>query len=325
MKKKRSTAVGDPPKEAVAIVCTIFLLGIYHLPSVLSRLDEIAQTPDIIAQPLFPEIISKFTLAYIRLSVATFFASVTLYRYFMVKQHSIIIPYLKSSKLKRVPISLNGIRSQIPFTQWCFNMLTFSFVLNGLITLQVAYQESGSSIDFLQPLLQNNWIRSAILLFEISAPCSMLVSSVTKYALWPNSLKNGTKGSINFRKPVALIQHNCNIFVSLLEVGFLGILPIRIEDAVIAPLYGSIYVFFVWSIRNHLAETGDTQYVYFFLDTTISIKFCVQALIGLLSVLLLFYGAFTLVDDVLLWLDGNIFMHLFLTLAATSFFCRFRD
>lgn len=323
-RSKGSKAVGDPPKEAITIVSTVFLLGIYHLPSVLSRLDEIAQTPDVIAQPLFPEIISKFTLAYIRLSISLFFASVTLYRSFMVK-HSIIIPYLKSSKLKRVPISLNGIRSQIPFTQWCFNMLTISFLLNGLITLQVAHQESGSSIDFLQPLVQKDWIRIAILLFEISAPCSMLVSSVTKYALWPNSLKNGTKGSVNFRKPVALIQHNCNIFVSLLEVGLLGILPIRIEDAVIAPLYGSIYVFFVWSIRNHLAETGDTQYVYFFLDTTISIKFCVQALIGLLFVLLLFYGAFTLVDDVLLWLDGNIFMHLFLTLAATSFFCRFRD
>ena len=323
-RSKGSKAVGDPPKEAIAIVSTVFLLGIYHLPSVLSRLDEIAQTPDIIAQPLFPEIISKFTLAYIRLSISLFFALVTLYRSFMVK-HSIIIPYLKSSKLKRVPISLNGIRSQIPFTQWCFNLLTISFLLNGLITLQFAHQESGSSIDFLQPLVQKDWIRIAILLFEISAPCSMLVSSVTKYVLWPNSLKNGTKGSVNFRKPVALIQHNCNIFVSLLEVGLLGILPIRIEDAVIAPLYGSIYVFFVWSIRNHLAETGDTQYVYFFLDTTISIKFCVQALIGLLSVLLLFYGAFTLVDDVLLWLDGNIFMHLFLTLAATSFFCRFRD
>lgn len=324
MTKKGSTVVGDPPKEAIAIVCTVFFLGIYHLPSVLSRLDEIAQTPDIIAQPLFPEIISKFTLAYIRLSVALFFASVTLYRSFMVK-HSIIIPYLKSSKLKRVPICLNGIRSQIPFTQWCFNMLTVSFLWNGLITLQVAYKESGSSIDLLQPLIQKNFVRLAILLFEISAPCSMLVSSVTKYVLWPNSLKNGTKGSVNFRKPVALIQHNCNIFVSLLEVGLLGILPIRIEDAVVAPLYGSVYVFFVWSIRNHLAETGDTQYVYFFLDTTISIKFCVQALIGLLSVLLLFYAAFTLVDDVLLWLDGNIFMHLFLTLAATSFFCRFRD
>ena len=318
-------AIGDPPKEAIAIACTVFLLGIYNLTPILTRLDEIAQTPDVIAQPLFPEIISKFILAYIRLSVALFFASVTLYRSFMVK-HSIIIPYLKSSKLKRVPIALNGIRSQIAFTQWSFNMLTLSFLLNGLITLQVAYQESGSSgIDLLQPLIQKNWVRLAILLFEISAPCSMLVSSVTKYALWPNSLKNGTKGSVNFRKPVALIQHNCNIFVSLLEVGLLGILPIRIEDAVVAPLYGSVYVFFVWSIRNHLAETGDTQYVYFFLDTTISIKFCVQALIGLLSVLLLFYGAFTLVDDVLLWLDGNIFMHLFLTLAATSFFCRFRD
>ena len=78
-------AIGDPPKEAIAIVCTVFFLGINHLPSVLSRLDEIAQTPDIIAQPLFPEIISKFTLAYIRLSVALFFASVTLYRSFMVK------------------------------------------------------------------------------------------------------------------------------------------------------------------------------------------------------------------------------------------------
>lgn len=324
MTTKGSRAVGDPPKEAIAIVCMVFLFGVYHLPSILSSLDDIAQTPDIIAQPLFPEIMSKFTLAYIRFSVAIFFGSVTLYRFFIVK-HSIIIPYLKSSKLKRLPIALDGIRSQIPFTQWSFNMLTLSFFLNGLITLQVAYQESGSSIDFLQPLIQKNSIRVAILLFEISAPCSMLVSSVTKYALWPNSLKNGTKGSINFRKPIALIQHNCNIFASLLEVGLLGTLPIRIEDAVIAPLYGSIYVFFVWSIRNHLAETGDTQFVYFFLDTTISIKFCVQALLGLLTVLLLYYVAFTLVDDILLWLDGNVFLHLFLTFAAASFFCRFRD
>lgn len=237
-----------------------------------------------------------------------------------------MVPYLKHSKLKRLPINLDGIRSQIMFTQWSFNLLTLSFLLNGLITLQTAYEENnnGQSIPLLQPLMHKVSLRCAILLFEVGAPASMLVSFVTKYALWPQSLR-GPRGSVNLRKPVAIIEHNVNIIAALLEVGVLGRMPIRVEDFIIAPLYGTIYVLFMWALKDHLADSKEPQFVYFFLDTTLGKKWAVSILLGLLAILLFFYLVFTCLDDLLTFIGGGVKTNAIIISALATFFCRFRD
>lgn len=245
-------------------------------------------------------------------------------------RHSLLVPYLKHSKLVKRPIKLDGIRSQIMFTQWCWNALTLSFLLNGCITLQSAHQDDNesSSLELEQSntsfLFHPNILRFAILLFEIAAPTSMLVSTITKYALWPRSLK-GPLGSKSLRRPVALIQHNLNIVASLLEVGVLGRIPVRLEDIPITLVYGCIYVLFMWSLKGHLVETKEPQFIYFFFDTTLGKKWTISVIFGLLTILITFYVMFTLIDDVLAWVSGGLWTNLVLIGAFSSFFCRFKD
>ena len=208
-------------------------------------------------------------------------------------------------------------------------MLTFSFILNGCIALQSARRDDriedfNSDPSPLNLFLHPYAFRCSILLFEIAAPTSMLVSCVTKYALWPNSLR-GPDGSKNLRKPTSLIQHNLNIIATLTEVGVLGKIPIRLEDCLVAPVFGIVYLIFMWSLRYRLAENKSPQFIYFFFDTTIGKKWTMSVLVGLLTILMFFFLIFTLVDDILLWFDGGIVTHVVLTVGFASLFCRFRD
>lgn len=321
---QRATNATNPPLEAVFIVFSVFSYGVFHLPKIFSGLDSVADA-SVISAPLFEKVMSKYSLAYTRLAIGMFCVAVTIYR-FRKKGHSIVVPYLKHSKLKRRPINLDGIRSQIMFTQWSFNLLTISFLLNGLITLSIAYKEehNGQELEFLKPLVSKASLRCAILLFEIAAPVSMLVSSVTKYALWPRSLR-GPHGSVNLRKPVSIIQHNFNVIVTVMEVGVLGHMPIRIEDAMIAPIYGCVYIVFMWALKDHLADNKEPQFVYFFFDTTLGKKWSVSVLLGLLSMLMFFYLVFTLLDDLLVFMDGGVRTNAITISALAAIFCRFRD
>mmetsp|Transcript_9727 Transcript_9727/g.18264 ORF Transcript_9727/g.18264 Transcript_9727/m.18264 type:complete len:347 (+) Transcript_9727:2-1042(+) len=317
----------SPPLEAVLLTSTILFYGLWSFPRIFNGLESVA-TVEIISTPLFDDVISKRTLAYIRLAISTLFLTVTIYRWNKMG-HSLTVQYLKHSKLKRLAINLDGIRSQIMFTQWSFNALTMSFFLNGIITLTVAHQEetghkTGYSHIIDSLLLDKTWPRIAILLFEIAGPTSMLVSTVTKYALWPQAMK-GPRGSVNLRKPVSLLQHNANIIASLLEVGVLGRIPVRLEDFIIAPTFGTIYVFFTWALKDRLVETKEPQFVYFFFDTTLGKKWTITVLLVLLTLLMVFYLAFAFIDDCLIWLDCGIVTNTIMVIGLAAFFCRFRD
>lgn len=313
-----------PPLEAVLIASSILLYGIWSLPVIFNDLESVA-TVEVISTPLFQDAMSKYTLARIRLSISAMFLMVTLYRW-NKKGHNITVQYLKDSKLKKLPINLDGVRSQIMFTQWSFNALTMSFFLNGIITLNAAYQEGGHAFHhpILDIFLDKMWLRIAILLFCIAGPTSMLVSTVTKYALWPQSMK-GPRGSVNLRKPVALVQHNANIIASLLEVGVLGRIPVRFEEFMVAPTFGTIYVFFMWALKDRLVETQEPQFVYFFFDTTLGKKWTISVLLGLLALLMVFYLAFTILDDCLIWLGCGIVTNMVIVVVLATVFCRFRD
>ncbi len=210
------------------------------------------------------------------------------------------------------------------FTSWSWNLLGFSFAFSGLLTLYVddlaKDYDPSEIIHFPHMKLAS---RICILLFEISAPAAMLVSVVVKYVLWPKALAG--HGSANLKQFKILLQHNANIIMCLVEVGLLGGLPIRLADMALAPLFGIAYILFAWSMRFRWVPSGDAQFVYFFLDTTLPGKTSTIALAGLLVMLLLFYGIFMLVDDVILLFGGSFVTHALMVTIFSCIVCRFRD
>jgi len=320
------------PMEAKALLMLVFAFSISRLPIMLSAMDTDADiNVDVIAQPLFPTIMSVHTLAMIRLGFAAILLSTTFVRFYRTG-HNLSVPYLKQSKVVKRLINADRIRSQIMFTQWCWNTLTISFLLNGFIALQYHYhnenpnRQSGNT----PLLLQNSTVKLAIMIFEIAAPTSMLVSTVTKYVLWPQALKSNPQGSINLRKPIAILQHNLNVVGTLMEVGVLSRIQVRPGDYCLALLYGIAYISFMYGIRSHHKDpegkrVREPQFVYFFFDTTLGTAFVVKVLLVLMFVLETFYGLFTIVDDVLVYLGGGVCMNLAVVGALATFFCRFRD
>merc|ERR1712038_1117537 len=134
----------------------------------------------------------------------------------------------------------------------------------------------------------------------------MLVSAVVRYALWPKALKGN--GSDGLKKVTILIQHNANIVMSLVEVGLLGGLKVRFTDMALAPMFGLAYIFFAWSMKNRWLESGEPQFPYFFLDTTMG-KTTTIALSALVIALTIFYATFVLIKDLMMVLGGGIVVH----------------
>merc|ERR1712165_521675 len=115
---------------------------------------------------------------------------------------------------------------------------------------------------------------------------------------WERALKV-RKATDHLKHPSILLQHNANIFMSLLEVGILGGMKLRFTDIALAPLFGLTYVLFTWSIKHRWLPSGDPQFPYFFLDTTVG-KTTSYALVCLLIVLLVFYCIFNALTG-LIW------------------------
>lgn len=267
-----------------------------------------------ISSPLFPHLISRFQLGVIRLCLSFVFMITTIYR-ISLREHVVTVSYLNHSKLKRIPINMNGIKSQIMFTSWCWNILTISFFLNGMICV------ADSSSVFHRPIV----LKTAIILFEIAGPTSMLVSCITKYVLWPRSLQ-GVNGSQKLRLPASLVQHNLNIISTLLEVCVLGTIPISLSDWAVGPLFGLVYIIFTWSMTHKLTECGSPQFLYFFFDLTLGKKWILTVMIGLLLLILFFFFVFTIVDDFVIWIgNGNVVAHFLTSLTLSAVACRFRD
>lgn len=143
-------------------------------------------------------------------------------------------------------------------------------------------------------------------------------------ALWPQAMK-GPNGSMGLRKPVSLIHHNLNILSTLMEVGVLGRIPVRLIDVAIAPLWGVIYIFFTWFITHRLVESGEPQFVYFFFDTTLGAKTNFLVLFSLMVVQAIFFFVFSVIDDILVHIGRGCFFNTILVVFVASFCCRFRD
>jgi len=187
--------------------------------------------------------------------------------------------------------------------------------------------------------LQNNWLlRLALIVWEVAAPCVILVSTVIRFAIWEMLLKAGGDTS-NLKSFRNVMMHNANAFFVVLEVSLLGGLPVRFNEASLAPLFGVCYVIFTWNMANRWTERKHgPQFIYFFFDTTMG-KVTTIALVCLLCALLIFYALFATARIVLDSLSGvfkqandgddysvtELACHASFALLLTSAVCRFRD
>lgn len=321
----KPTVNSQPKLHSIAFVISICVISLAFASRI--SIDPIA-TIQLITTPLFPNIISRRMLGWIRCFIAGFISIVSGFK--MRNVEYVSVNYLPSSKLISRPITLTGWRAQSSFTSWSWNVLGIYFALSGLVTLYVNDHEKmtpSPDLDMLEKQLKP-YLRMCIILFEIVAPLTMLVSAVVRYALWPIGLKQ--KNTDAMKHPLVMIQHNANLFFALCEISLLGGLPVRFEDMALAPLFGVVYIVFAWSIRYRWipSKSGtydDAQFLYFFLDTTLDGYTPTIFLAILVLVLSVFHCLFVVIDDVLVYLDGGIFMHILTVLGLASCFCRFRD
>jgi hypothetical protein len=225
--------------------------------------------------------------------------------------------YRPKSKLRKSKVRLKGLRSIATFTWWSFFLLAFSFLGSSAVALLVAFNLE----DLIRPWL----LRFSILSFEIASPGAFLVSTVVRYALWPEAIsQHGRKGSIHYRSFQGIISHNFNVIFVSIEICLLGGLPIVLDHLAIAPLLGVVYVIFSWWMATRWTMESNPTFIYFFLDTTLGWETSIS-LLALVAVLVAFYVLFSQLGTVLEYLEEGLVPRVIACIGIASCVCRFRD
>jgi len=306
------------PKSAPPPLLSVLLIGVFVAASlaVLPAIETLDQDASVqmFTNRVFPEAMSVSALAYVRLAIAIFIFALTFHTTFIGKGWSKMTRYMPRSKLKSVKIQITGLKTQFPFTSWSWNLLGVSFGLNAYIAFLAATQ------NHISPWL----LRTALLTFETAVPCALLVSSVVRYVIWPNVLKQGGSAE-GLKHPRALLMHNANVILALTELSLLGGPPIYFSHASMAPLFGITYVIFTWCTTKWWApDIHGPQFFYFFLDTTLGTTTSL-ALLVLLAVLMIFYALVSFARTVLASLGGGVLVHLLFVALLSAGVCRVND
>ena len=273
-----------PPWHSMALIGTVVAIFVQWLPS-WDQIDQGA-TLATFAQAE-PWVGGTLRLGLYRLAIALSIWATTLHL-LTGPGWTIITNWKPSSKLKgNVAIRLSGIKTMFPFTSWSWNLLGLSYSLNAMIALCVA---TGHADWIVQS--QHNWVlRLALIVWEMAAPCAILVSTVIRYAIWEMALK-GKGGTANLKSFRNVMMHNANSIFVVMEVALLGGLPVRFTEVSLAPLFGVCYVIFTWNMMHRWADKEHgPQNIYFFFDTTMG-KVTTISLLALLCALLIFYALF---------------------------------
>ena len=269
-----------PPLPTQTIIICILACAIRNIPSIES-LDEYA-TLETFTRVFFEGVFSLHVITIFRLLIASIMlgqgATVFLWGFWEVDA-----AYLPGSKLtpaKSIRFRgalhpegnlFSGLKCVSFFTLWCWFLEGVSFLVNGLITLHhlVAPEQA------LSP-----WIyRSALIIWEIAAPSSILVSTVVTYVIWPFALKQEgeTKRKIlrSLKSNGALMQHNLNSVAALVEVTLMGRLPVVASHFAIPLLYGIVYIMFTYSMAYSWTDKSKgPQFIYPVFDTTLGATVC---------------------------------------------------
>jgi hypothetical protein len=283
------------------------------LPS-LEDIDRIA-TVETFTVRAFPNIVSVKLLAWIRIAYAALIFGTSLV-VAMGEGWTQEISYLPSSKLKRVQNRLRGLRTLGPFTSVAWNLLGAAFGLCGYVALMAERSNNEKP---------NPWLlRSALVLWEIAAPYTLLVSSVIRYVIWPRLI--ATKGStVNLKTLRNILMHNMNVVMATTEIALLGGLPVQWSHVSLAPLVGCAYVVWSWNVTHiwNSPEHGP-QFIYFFLDTTLG-STASLALVALLVVLIIFYSIMVAAESILDLAGGGPLAHGLFVVVVCGSVMRFRD
>ena len=279
-----------PPPLHTLIVFTIVMIGCLYLMPSLETVDEYA-TIETFTSCIFQEGIFHFTplaLGIIRMSFAFICLIVTHAKW--RRGVDLKLTYLPASKLRRGRIQMSGWRTQGFFTAWSWNLLGISFFFGGLIPLLVEYERQ-------HILAQYPWIlRTALVSFEIAAPCALFISFIVTYSLWPTAYKtHGPDGTAGLKSWVSLFQHNINTFMVLLELCLMGGLPVKLSHASFAPIYAGCYQIFMWIMAPYWVADHGPIFLYFFVDTTLGKK-TTYFMMGLLSVIFVSFLFFAFLE-----------------------------
>jgi hypothetical protein len=332
--KKKTQIVltsAPPPWHSVAIIGLMAVFFIRTLPA-WSQIDEIAVT-ETFTRRIFPELISLRALATIRTVQALIVWAVSLHAVFISDGYVFSTSYLPHSKLKMVNNRLTGIRTMFPFTSVSWNLLGVAFTLSAYIAwsaVAMDVKESGDdsillSLPLLSPARNTLFVlRTAILVWEVAAPNTLLVAAVVRYVIWPGILRTDGDTSA-LRSFSTMLMHNGNVLLALTETALTGGLPVRRSELSLAPILGCMYVLFSWYMTAKWNEKQHgPQFIYFFFDTTVGATTS-YALVALLAVLLLFYTLFVSVEHILAFMDGGWPSHVAFVVAVSSAVMRFRD
>jgi hypothetical protein len=239
-----------------------------------------------------PLAFSPLVLSIVRLSFATISIVVTIYKLQNGRPFKIV--RLPGSKLPGGTVDMLGWRTQGFYTSWAWNLLGLSFFFGGLIPLLVVVHEMMGTEEKIKI---NPWLlRLALITFEIAAPSAFLTSFIVTYGLWPQGYKqHGPSGTVGFKGPTNIIQHNGNCAMVLIEVLLMSGLPILLSHIVFAILFGLLYIAFIWFMIHRWAPKKGPVFPYFFLDTTLGIK-TTLFMIALMTVMGTFFVLFALLD-----------------------------
>ena len=310
-----------PPMHTLVVFSFAMLLSLRMMPST-QDIDQYAKI-ETFTTSIFKEGLFHFTplaLGLVRMSFAAICAVITRAKW--RNGTNFKITYLPESKLRRGNIQFKGIKTQGFFTSWSWNLLGSHFFLGGLIPLLVTCGKE----DLLK---QNPWIlRTALISFEIAAPCALFISFVVTYSLWPTAYKtHGPAGTTGFKGWINLFQHDANTFMVLMELCLMGGLPVKLSHASFAPLYAGCYQLFMWSMTNHWVPNHGPVLLYFFMDTTLG-KRTTVFMVGLLLVLFvsfLFFAALDMGVAVVEHSEHGVFPNLCIVFLISSLLMKFND
>jgi hypothetical protein len=310
-----------PPVHSVVALAIATAVCIKNLPSAES-LDEVA-TMETFTNVVFPDLLGVYSLAFIRLAIAISIWFTILELAIFSNGWTQMTFYLTGSKLKQMPTRMKDIKTLGPFTCWSWIMLGISFTLNAYISIMGAAATATATSQSVNPWL----LRVALCIWEISAPCTLLVSAVVRYAIWPIVLAAPNGDTSNLKNHRNMMMHNMNSIFAITELAITGGLPIRLSEMGLLPLYGIVYVIFTWSMTMSWNEpSAGPQFLYFFFDTTLPGLAPTLLLTTLLAVLLVSFGIFYACKHLLASIGGgSLFAHLVFCVFICSSVMRFRD
>lgn len=292
-----------PPWHASALVGALLAVSIATLPQ---DLDDLAQV-ETFTRRVFPDLISLPVLAAIRLTKATSCWFVTIYMIFLSPGWDINTTYRPQSKLRNTTLEISGLKTLFPFTSWCWIMLGSMYTLTGYIAL-MAHLGREQEIE--------RWVlRSALVLWELSAPFALLVSAVVRYAIWPVVEATGRPHQLGSFKNQ--MQHNMNSVYVLSEMALLGGLPLEFAHLSLPCLVGSIYILFTWfNCYSYTKPELGPQHIYWFMDPTLG-KTTTIALVALLGTLVGSFITFFVIETFVQWMGKSFLAH-FLSVVVVS-------